>query len=131
MALLSKGDVVAILAFKILLPTIDIITDILTIVAVLTFTDPGVNAKDLSTFYIIGYLMIFFFLLSFILTIPAYWRTESSKTQKIKALPFLLLCSWPQYRGLRLLWWAFGDANAEKVLYEKNLFDEELSHIGK
>ena len=131
MALLSKGDVAVILLFKILLPTVDILTDILTIIAVLTFVDPTMRADRLSTLYIFGYLMLFFFLLSFILTIPAYWRTESSKTQKLKALPFLLLFSWPQYRAMRLLWWAFGDANAEKLIFEKNLLDEELSHIGK
>ena len=44
MALLSKGDVAMILLFKILLPTVDILTDILTIIAVLTFVDPTMHS---------------------------------------------------------------------------------------
>ena len=133
---LGKGDVLLIVATKIILPTMDIITDIIAIHTVLTFIDPEYEPgyehvdKLYSYFYLIGYLMIFFFILSFLTTIPAYWRVEKSKTQKLIALPFLLLCSWPQYRGLRLLWWAYV-GNTDKLSYENILFEQDLSHIGE
>ena len=123
---LSKGDTAMILLTKIILPTSDIVTDILAIYQVFLL-DQGRYAE----LFIIGYLMIFFLLLSFLLTIPHFVRNEKSTKDKLIALPWLMLLSWPQYRAIRLLWLAFVDGNVEQFLAEKMIFEQDVGNIGK
>ena len=80
---------------------------------------------------IIGYAMISFVVLSYLMLIPSYFRVEKTRKQRLKALPFLLISSWPQYRGLRLLNWAYFDQQLDKLTLEKEIFDQDLSHLGK
>ena len=125
--LLKIDDALMIVATKIVLPTMDIITDILTIENVLTIT----SYQNIENIYTIGYLMVFFVLLSYVMVLPSFFRVEKTGKQRLKALPFLLFSSWPQYRGMRLLYWAYIDQNPDKLAYEKLLFEQDLSHIGK
>ena len=132
--LLKIDDALMIVATKIVLPTMDIITDILTIENVLSITmttHQNLNQSDIEIIHTIGYLMVFFVLLSYVMVLPSYFRVEKTGKQRLKALPFLLLSSWPQYRGMRLLYWAYIDQNPDKLDYEKLLFEQDLSHIGK
>ena len=128
--LLKIDEALMIVATKIVLPTLDIITDILTIENVLTITNELPSWMH-ETVYSIGYCMMFFVLLSYIMVLPTFLRVEKTRKQRLKALPFLLLSSWPQYRGLRLLYWSYIDKNANKLIYEKLIFEQDLSHIGK
>ena len=135
--ILSKDDAFMILTTKIGLPTVDIITDCLTVENVFAFATEFASStyssyKELaSTLFGIGYAMIFFLVLSFILMLPQYFRVEKTRRQKLKALPFLLTSTWPQYRGMRLLWWSFIVENDEKCRAEKLDFEQEISHIGE
>ena len=130
--ILSKDDAFMILTTKIGLPTVDIITDCLTVENVFSIAIEFAHDSQLSsTLFGIGYAMIFFLVLSFILMLPQYFRVEKTRRQKLKALPFLLTSTWPQYRGMRLLWWSFIDENDEKCRAEKLDFEQEISHIGE
>ena len=133
--LLNLDDALMIMATKIVLPTVDIVTDIITIETVLSVVNPRPDnffyIEDYNRIYIIGYAMIFFVVLSYLMIIPSYFRVEKTRKQRLKALPFLLVSSWPQYRGLRLLHWAYFDQNFDKLTYEKEMFDQDLSHLGK
>ena len=135
--ILSKDDAFMILTTKIGLPTVDIITDCLTVENVFSIATEFASStyssqKELvPTLFGIGYAMIFFLVLSFILMLPQYFRVEKTRRQKLKALPFLLTSTWPQYRGMRLLWWSFIVENDEKCRAEKLDFEQEISHIGE
>ena len=130
--ILSKKDALMILATKICLPTIDIITDCLTVENVFTIAAGFSSQSELGqTLFGIGYAMIFFIVLSFVLMLPQYFRVERTRRQKLKALPFLLTSTWPQYRGSRLLWWTYVNENDEKCRAEKTDFEQEISHIGE
>ena len=130
--ILSKDDALMILATKICLPTIDIITDCLTVENVFTIAAGFSSQSELGqTLFGIGYAMIFFIVLSFVLMLPQYFRVERTRRQKLKALPFLLTSTWPQYRGSRLLWWSYVNKNDDKCQAEKTDFEKEISHIGE
>ena len=89
------------------------------------------NGEDYSNLYVVAYAMAFFVVLSWIMTIPHYLRVEKTWRQRLKALPFLMVSSWPQYRGFRLLWLAYIAKNEAKFREEKKEFELNLSHIGK
>ena len=135
--ILSKDDALMILATKICLPTIDIVTDCLTVENVFAMGTEFASSKYSShrgmapTLFGIGYAMIFFLVLSFVLMLPQYFRVERTRRQKWKALPFLLTSTWPQYRGSRLLWWSYVNKNDDKCQAEKTDFEKEISHIGE
>ena len=135
--ILSKDDALMILATKICLPTIDVVTDCLTVKNVFAMASIFAASSDtwknemVPTLFAIGYAMIFFLVLSFVLVLPQYFRVERTQRQKLKALPFLLTSTWPQYRGSRLLWWSYVDENDEKCQAEKTDFEQEISHIGE
>ena len=135
--ILSKDEAAMILMAKIILPTVDVVTDFLTVENVFSMANENSNSqysykKELvPTLYGIGYAMIFFIVLSYLMILPQYLRVEMTWKQKLKALPFLLTSTWPQYRGCRLLWWNYVDENDEKCRAEKLDFEQEISHIGK
>ena len=116
-----------IIATKITLPTVDVVTDGLSIHKVLWYTDSWRKAE----LHAVGYAMICVMVLSLIMTIPHFLRVEKSWRQRLKGLPFLMLSSWPQYRGFRLLWLAHWTKNESKLNVEKKEFEQNLSHIGK
>ena len=121
-----------IIATKITLPTVDVVTDALSIHKVLTFKHQDQNRTDHTTeLHAVGYAMICVMVLSLIMTIPHFLRVEKSWRQRLKGLPFLMLSSWPQYRGFRLLWLAHWTKNETKFKVEKKEFMQNLSHIGK
>ena len=79
----------------------------------------------------VAYAMVGIMVLSWLMTLPHFCRIERSLWQKIKALPFLICCSWPQYRATRLMWLAYWVKNEEKFNRENMEFEDTLSHIGK
>ena len=89
-----------------------------------------INGTDYTNLYVVAYAMAFFVVLSWIMTIPHYLRVEKTLRQKLKALPFLMVSSWPQYRGFRLIWLAYIAKNEVKFREEKKEFEQNLSHIG-
>ena len=92
MAHFSNGDAVMILGTKIILPTVDVVTDILTINTVLSTAD-GKYKDELKNnqhhiasnkYSTVAYFMIFFVVLSYILIIPSYLRVEKTLRQKLQ-----------------------------------------------
>ena len=120
---------------KIVLPTVDVVTDCLTVEKVFSTVSRWSNfdyyQERVPTLIAIGCTMIFFMVLSFAFMIPQYFRVEKTQRQKLHALPFLLTSTWPQYRAMRLLWWSFIDVNEEKCRLEKLELDQEISNIGR
>ena len=55
--------------------------------------------KDYTDLHPIAYAMIGVLLLSWLMTIPHFYRIEKTLWQRLKGLPFLLCFSWPQYRA--------------------------------
>ena len=119
-----------IIAMKITLPTVDVVTDGLSIHKVFTYMYHSPDA-ELQAVQAVGYAMICVMVLSLIMTIPHFLRVEKSWRQRLKGLPFLMLSSWPQYRGFRLLWLAHWTKNESKLNVEKKEFEQNLSHVGK
>ena len=117
-----------VIATKITLPTVDVVTDALSIHKVFSFEGPS---HDRTVLHAVGYAMICVMVLSLIMTIPHFLRVEKSWRQRLKGLPFLMLSSWPQYRGFRLLWLAHWKKNETKFKEEQKEEEETLSHIGK
>ena len=125
--LLDRGDTFMIIATKITLPTVDVVTDALSIHKVFSSNKTYRKAE----LHAVGYAMICVMVLSWIMTIPHFLRVEKSWRQRLKGLPFLMLSSWPQYRGFRLLWLAHWKKNETKFKVEHKEFEQNLSHIGK
>ena len=125
----SKGDVLELLMTKFILPTVDVCTDILTIEEILTF-DPS-RVDGYQNLIQVGYVMIGFLVLSFLMMIPHYLRAEKSWKQRLATILLLFLQIWPQYRAARLLWFAFIQVDIDKCLREKLVLDRDLSHVGK
>ena len=124
----SKGDVLELLMTKFILPTVDVCTDILTIEEILTLDPHFYNYQNLIQ---VGYVMIGFLVLSFLMMIPHYLRAEKSWKQRLATILLLFLQIWPQYRAARLLWFAFIQVDIDKCLREKLVLDRDLSHVGK
>ena len=118
-----------IIATKIMLPTVDVVTDGLSIHKVFSYEGSRYRIESQA----VGYAMICVMVLSWIMTIPHFLRVEKTLRQRLKALPFLLLPGgcWPQYRGLRLLWLAHWTKNESKLKVEQKEEEETLSHVGK
>ena len=70
--------------------------------------------------------------LSFVLLIPHWLKTEKTSERRWKTLPLLLLQIWPQYRVLKLLILLFKDREEQKKYHEKKAeHDKNLTCIGK
>ena len=78
--ILSKDEAAMILMAKIILPTVDVVTDFLTVENVFSMANENSNSqyssdKELAnTLYGIGYAMIFFIVLSYLMILPQYLR---------------------------------------------------------
>ena len=82
--LLDKGETFMIVATKIMLPTVDIFTDLKIIIRGLC----AEGYRQLAMLHAVGYAMICVFVLSWIMTIPHFLRVEKSRKQRLKGLPF-------------------------------------------
>ena len=117
-----------IIATKITLPTVDVVTDALSINKVFSF---NVSTRNRAELHAVGYAMICVMVLSMIMTFKHFKRVEEKWSQRLKGFPFWLLSLWPQYRGARLLWLAHCKKNKTKFEKEQKEEEETLSHIGK
>ena len=117
-----------ILATKIALPTVDVVTDALSIKKVLSLDN---TEERYMIMHYVAYAMTCIMILSWLMTVPHFLRIERTLRQRLKALPFLISCWWPQYRGGRLIWLAYWVKDKNKFKKEKTEFEHTLSHIGK
>ena len=70
-------------------------------------------------------------IISLLFTIPHYLRVEKTWKQRLLTFPFLLCQCWPQYRSMRVLWFAYGPKNIAKCLAEKLDLEQNVSNLGK
>ena len=131
----SKGDVLEIATTKLILPTVDVCSDILAIGEILSVEE--ILSMDLESkrkqmlLRQTAFIMIGFLVLSFLMMIPHYLRAEKYWKQRLATILLLFLQIWPQYRAARLLWFAFIQVDIDKCLREKLVLDRDLSHVGK
>ena len=85
--LLDRGDTFMIIATKITLPTVDVVTDALSINKVFTFKHQY-GWDRTAELQAVGFAMICVMVLSWIMTIPHFLRVEKSRKQRLKGLPF-------------------------------------------
>ena len=69
--------------------------------------------------------------INLLFTIPHFLRVEKTWKQRLVTLPFLICQCWPQYRSMRVLWFAYVPKNIAKCLAEKLDLDQNVSNLGK
>ena len=118
-------DSVLLVATEIVLPSVDVISDLL-LISQLVNTDTiklNIITVNGSTHYecyydsnnqaeclnmqTYGCLMLLPILLSTALLIPNWWKSEKNARNRLRSFPFLLCQFWPQYRAARILWWKY------------------------
>ena len=71
-------------------------------------------------------------ILSFVLLVPHWYRTEKTSKRRWKTLPLLLLQLWPQYRVIKLLIVLFQDREEQQKYHTKKAeHDKNISCLGK
>ena len=71
-------------------------------------------------------------ILSTLLLIPNWLKTENTSDRRLKTLPLLLLQIWPQYRVIKLLILLFKDRkDQQKYHAKKEQHDKNITCLGK
>ena len=71
-------------------------------------------------------------ILSFVLLIPHWYKTEKTSDIRWKTLPLLLLQVWPQYRIIKLVILLFKDREDQQKYHDKKAeHDKTVTCIGK
>ena len=78
-----------------------------------------------------GWIMWIPIIINLLFTIPHYLRVEKTWKQRLLTFPLLLCQCWPQYRSIRVLWFAYGPKNIAKCLAEKLDLEQNVSNLGK
>ena len=129
MAIISPGKVIFLIGLKILLPTLDVYSDIGTAHQLLNWENTWFDVDAMFKFF--GSCTITFIILTLLLTIPHFLRHEKTLARRLKTLPFLLTLTWPQFKAFEVLWTAF--VLKDVILFEHRLYslDIEISQVGK
>ena len=115
---------------EIVLPTTDVITDLLLIFQLHKPTD-GYCVNNCFNYATFGNLMIIPLILSTFLLIPHWWQREKSNKQKLLTGPLVLFQCWPQYRALRILWLKYKKKNVQVAIQEVAVIKGTIGNIGK
>ena len=81
-----------------------------------------------------GWIIWIPIIINVLFTLPHFLRLEKTWTQRILTFPLLICQCWPQYRSMRVIWFAFGPRpvrNMAKCLAEKLDIEESISNLGK
>lgn len=70
-------------------------------------------------------------IINLLFTIPHYLRIERTWTQRLLTLPFLICQCWPQYRSMRVLWFAYVRHNITKCVAEKLQLEQNIYTLGR
>ena len=79
----------------------------------------------------IGWMIWIPIVINLLFTIPHFLRVEKTAKQRFLTLPFLICQRWPQYRSLRVLWFAYVPHNIAKCLTEKAELEQNVCNLGK
>ena len=122
------------LAAGVVIPTFDIYSDV-SLIALLLSIVPSTSAGSLRELQLLvvtfGKLMIIPLILSTLFILPHWLKREKTLKGRLLTFPLVLLQLYPQYRSLRVLWWAFFRKNTSQCLKEKHENDSSLSYVGK
>ena len=131
-------DAFLLILTEIVLPSVDVISDLLLIIQLTTYeyvptseydncNNPTYNCLDYNT---LGFMMMIPLILSTILMIPHWWKNEETRKQKGLTAPLLLLQCWPQYRALRILWLKYFKKNMPSSVQELRVIKGTVGNIG-
>ena len=123
----------------VVLPTADIYSDVSLVVLLLSLEIPEsdkyiehMEHRENKRFAIkMGRIMTIPLILSTLFILPHWLNCEKTLKRRIITFPLLLLQLYPQYRSMRILWWAFVRKNATKALKEKHHHESSLSNVGR
>ena len=116
----------------VVLPTADIYSDVSLVVLLLSLDSDLLGGREIISFAIkMGRIMTIPLILSTLFILPHWLKCERTLKRRIITFPLLLLQLYPQYRSMRILWWAFVRKNATKALKEKHHHESSLSNVGK
>ena len=111
------------IAFGILLPSVDIYSDSY-------FSFKMITNRDRKDGAVYGLVMLIPIIISTLFTLYHWWRLETKWWHKLLTLPLVLVQFWTQYRTIRILilglWYQIGTWRAEK-----KVFDKDLGSLGK
>ena len=91
-----------------------------------TWTVTQVEIKNLF-----GWIIWIPIIFNFLFTIPHFLRVEKTWKQRLLTFPLLICQCWPQYRSLRVIWFAYVPKNFAKCLAEKLDLEQNVSNLGK
>ena len=89
------------------------------------------RVKKVEIQNLIGWIIWIPIIINFLFTIPHFLRVEKTWKQRFLTLPFLICQCWPQYRSLRVLYFAYVPKNIAKCLSEKLDLEQSVSNLGK
>ena len=78
-----------------------------------------------------GWIIWIPIVINFLFTIPHFLRVEKTWKQRLLTFPLLICQCWPQYRSLRVIWFAYVPKNIAKCLAEKLDLEQSVSNLGK
>ena len=90
--------------------------------------------RDIYIQHLFGWIIWIPIIINVLFTLPHFLRLEKTWTQRILTFPLLICQCWPQYRSMRVIWFAFGPRpfrNIAKCLAEKLDLEESVSNLGK
>ena len=118
----------------VVIPTFDIYSDV-SLIALLLNIDPKTKGGEYTEYswlaITFGKMMIIPLILSTLFIIPHWLECEKAWKSRLLTFPLVLLQLYPQYRSMRVLWWAFFRKNLSQCLKEKHYNDFSISYVGK
>ena len=136
----TNFDACLLVLTEIVLPSTDVISDLLLIIQLITYIEPEIDpdwpydpcsSRICLNFITIGYMMIIPLILSTILLVPHWWKNERSKKHKLLTILLLILQFWPRYRVFRILWLKYIKKNVEWSIEELRIIKGTIGNIGK
>ena len=98
------------------------------------YTNPCSNtwvSGDVKIQNLFGWIIWIPIIFNFLFTIPHFLRVEKTWKQRLLTFPLLICQCWPQYRSLRVIWFAYVPKNFAKCLAEKLDLEQNVSNLGK
>ena len=78
-----------------------------------------------------GWIIWIPIIINLLFTFPHFLRIEKTWKQRLLTFPFLICQCWPQYRSMRVIWFAYVPKNIAKCLAEKLDLEQSVSNLGK
>ena len=117
-------DALVTFATGVMMPSGDVYSDIALSVKLL-------NQRGYRIQNLFGWIIWIPIIINLLFTIPHFLRVEKTWKQRLLTFPFLICQCWPQYRSMRVIWFAYVPKNIAKCLAEKLDLEQSVSNLGK